>query len=227
MKPVTLHITKNPGAMFLDADHVAAAPGASLEGLKVAQFVIDADCLLTELDRAWFQSVVVMRAALDAPSYPTTFPCVRQEMDDEAIHDAAAEGAVPEVELPGVELPDTNPKSRIGLTKPSLGAIPSAALLHLGGAMADGRDKYGLFNWREHSVAASVYEDAIWRHLLAWRDGEDTARDSGHHHLAHVMACCAILLDAAETGNLIDDRGPTGAAADLIDAWTQKPLDGV
>lgn len=198
MKPVTLHITKNPDAMFLDAD-----------------------CLLSELDRAWFRGVVQLRAYSPAPLKPTVFPCVQREMDDEAIHDAAAEEAVP-----GVELPDSNPKSRIGLTKPSLGAIPSAALLHLGGAMADGKDKYGLFNWREHSVAASVYEDAIWRHLLAWRDGEDKARDSGRHHLAHVMACCAILLDASETGNLIDDRGPAGAAADLIDAWTQKPLDG-
>lgn len=121
------------------------------------------------------------------------------------------------------DLPDTNPKSRVGLTKPSLNAIPAAALLHLGAAMDDGKKKYGLFNWREHSVACSVYEDAIWRHLLAWRDGEDVARDSGQHHLAHVMACCAILLDAKETNNLIDDRGPAGEAAELIDKWTEQP----
>lgn len=122
-----------------------------------------------------------------------------------------------------VSLPDTNPKSRVGITKPSMNAIPAAALLHLGAAMDDGKKKYGLFNWREHSVACSVYEDAIWRHLLAWRDGEDVARDSGRHHLAHVMACCAILLDAKETNNLIDDRGPAGEAAELIDKWTEKP----
>ncbi|AUQ95993.1 hypothetical protein PhaeoP66_03251 [Phaeobacter inhibens] len=141
-----------------------------------------------------------------------TWPRTKAEMADEDIHKAAS-------------LPDSNPKTRIGMTKPSLRAIPPAAILHLGGAMADGEEKYGLFNWREHSVAASVYEDAIWRHLLAWRDGEDAATDSGKHHLAHVMACCAILLDAQETGNLIDDRGPAGAAAALIEGWTRKPID--
>ena len=89
MKPVTLHITKNPDAMFLDADHVAAAPGASLAGLKVAQFVIDADCLLTELDRAWFRDAA-RPAALHTPLKPTVFPCVAQELEDEATPDAAA-----------------------------------------------------------------------------------------------------------------------------------------
>jgi hypothetical protein len=121
--------------------------------------------------------------------------------------------------------PDTNPKTRIGLTKPSMRGIPSAAMIHLGGAMADGIVKYGQFNWREHAVSASVYEDAIWRHLMAWRDGEDTAQDSGRHHLAHVMACCAILLDAMENGKLNDDRGPRGNAPEVIARLTQEAAD--
>lgn len=123
------------------------------------------------------------------------------------------------------QAPDTNPKTRVGLTKPSLRAIPSSALLHLGAAMEDGRKKYGLFDWREHAVSASVYEDAIWRHMLAWRDGEDLAADSTHHHLAHVMACCAILLDAIEVGNLNDDRGLPGTAPAMLKAWTKQALD--
>jgi len=121
--------------------------------------------------------------------------------------------------------PDTNPKTRVGLTKPSMRGIPSTALLHLGGAMGDGVEKYGQFNWREHAVSASVYEDSIWRHLLAWRDREDIAADSGIHHLAHVMACCAILLDAEEMGKLNDDRGLPGNAPEIIAAWTKKAID--
>jgi Domain of unknown function (DUF5664) len=121
--------------------------------------------------------------------------------------------------------PDTNPKTRIGLTKPSMRGIPSAAMIHLGGAMADGIAKYGIFNWREHAVSASVYEDAIWRHLMAWRDGEDTAQDSGRHHLAHVMACCAIMLDAMENGKLNDDRGPRGNSPAIIARMTQADAD--
>lgn len=120
------------------------------------------------------------------------------------------------------DVPDTNPKTHVGLTKPSMRGIPSAALVHLGRVMEDGIRKYGHFNWREHAVSASVYEDAIWRHLLAWRDGEDNAQDSGAPHLAHVMACCAILLDAQANGKLNDNRGPKGNAPDLIAKFTRN-----
>ncbi len=120
--------------------------------------------------------------------------------------------------------PDTNPKTRFGMAKPSMDAIPPAALIELGAAMADGARKYGKFNWREHEVTASVYENAIFRHLLAYRDGEDAAPDSGVSHLGHVMACCAILLDAAAAGKLIDDRGPAGPCPAILAART-KPIE--
>lgn len=119
-----------------------------------------------------------------------------------------------------VGLPDDNPKTTIGVTKPSTDGIPPVAILHLGQAMADGVRKYGKFNWREKRVSVSVYTNAIDRHLLAYRDGEDVARDSGHHHLAHVMSCCAILLDAEACGQLNDDRGSPGECPNLIDWWT-------
>lgn len=112
-------------------------------------------------------------------------------------------------------LPDTNPKTAVGMAKPALHAIPPVALLHLGAAMMDGKAKYGLTNWREHRITMGVYYDAMLRHLLAWWDGEDGAPDSGHHHLAHVMACAAIVLDAESMGRVNDDRpevpGLTGA----------------
>lgn len=87
--------------------------------------------------------------------------------------------------------------------------------------MEDGADKYGLTNWREHQVSASVYYNAAFRHLAAWWDGEENAVDSGVHHLGHVMACCAIILDAQYTNQLNDDRpeipGPFSATIrDLI-----------
>jgi hypothetical protein len=120
--------------------------------------------------------------------------------------------------------PDNNPKSVIGLTKPSFHAIPASALLHLGAAMADGKRKYGLTNWRGNSVAASVYFDAKFRHMFAWWDArEELAPDSLVHHLGHDMACSAILLDAIATGNLIDDRPEVpGAFVEMVKAWTIK-----
>ena len=121
-----------------------------------------------------------------------------------------------------VPLPDSNPKTAVGLTKPSLRAIPPAALLHLGRAMSNGEGKYGLFNWREHAVSSSVYYDAAMRHLLAWWDGENEAADSGVHHLAHVMACCAIVLDAHASGKLNDNRGLPGAFPELVEGYTRS-----
>jgi hypothetical protein len=113
--------------------------------------------------------------------------------------------------------PDDNPKTIFGLMKPSTRAIPPIALLHLGAVMESGARKYGRFNWREHTVTASVYTDAIMRHLLAYIDGQDADPESGLEHLAHIMACCALVLDAKAMGKLNDDR-KTGPAPRYLKA---------
>lgn len=116
----------------------------------------------------------------------------------------------------------TNPKDALGIAKPGFHYIPPAALLQLGRAMVDGRNKYGLMNWRDKKVKASVYYDAALRHKLSWWDGETLAPDSLVHHLAHDMACNAILLDAIATGNLIDDRPTPGTFSELVQLYTKK-----
>ena len=121
---------------------------------------------------------------------------------------------------------DNNPKTAVGLTKPAKSRTPPVALLQMGQAFENGKDKYGKFNCSEKQVSASIYYDAMMRHLFAWLDGEQLAEDSGVHHLAHVMACCGILLDAENIGNLIDDRGHAGGAAELIAALTSQNESG-
>lgn len=121
--------------------------------------------------------------------------------------------------MPG-RYPDDNPKTIMGMAKPSTFGIPASAKLELAAAMADGRQKYGLMNWRERPVSISVYMDAIDRHLMAFHDGEEVACDSGVHHLGHVMACCAIIIDAKSCGTLNDDRPIPGVASDIIAART-------
>ena len=116
--------------------------------------------------------------------------------------------------------PDDNPKTVVGLSKPGTAAIPPVAILQLGQAMHNGEVKYGRFNWRDRHVTTSVYTDAIDRHMLAFRDGEDRADDSNLHHLAHVMACCAILLDAFALGKINDDRRHENLAANFIKSHT-------
>ena len=116
--------------------------------------------------------------------------------------------------------PDNNPNTQYGLQKPSLGFIPPAALLHESVAMADGAKKYGPYNWREKQVSVMVYVHAAMRHITQYLDREDFDPVSRAHHLAHARACFGILLDALETGNLIDDRPLAGAAGDLIRRFT-------
>ena len=86
----------------------------------------------------------------------------------------------------------------------------------------EGARKYGAFNWRHGKVSASTYISALERHLLAWIDGEDIDPNSGKPHLAHMLASIAILVDAFEAGNLIDDRPPPGTAATILEKWRAK-----
>lgn len=110
----------------------------------------------------------------------------------------------------------TDPKKDFGIRKPSTHAIPPVAILHLGQAMACGEKKYGLMNWRKTGVESLVYYDAMLRHLLQWLDGENVDEESKCHPLAHIMACCAILLDAEAQGTIIDNRPQKGYCSDLI-----------
>jgi hypothetical protein len=116
-------------------------------------------------------------------------------------------------QYPGVKeaIPDTtNPKDLLGVKKVSTSKFPAAALIHGAHAMMNGADKYGPYNWRGNKVRATIYLDACERHLIAYREREQIAADSGVHHLGHAIACLAIILDAEETGNLIDDRPEKG-----------------
>jgi hypothetical protein len=104
------------------------------------------------------------------------------------------------------KLPDANLKTAAAVGKPQMSGIPPIAIMALGMAMQDGVNKYSLFNWRGTGVTASVFYDAMLRHLLAWYSGEDCAPDSKVVHLAHLMAGAAIILDAEYNKCLNDDR---------------------
>lgn len=119
--------------------------------------------------------------------------------------------------------PDDNPKTAIGMTKPSPSKVPASAIVYASLAMMNGAQKYGAYNWREKKVTSSIYVDAAIRHLMAWFDSrEELAPDSGVPHLGHALASISILVDALETGNLVDDRPKAGASARLIEEYHAK-----
>lgn len=117
----------------------------------------------------------------------------------------------------------TNPKDLLGIKKVQLNLVPPSSIIYQALAMEDGAKKYGPYNWRENKVIASIYVAAAMRHLQQWYDGEELAADSQKPHLAHALACLGIIVDAKETGNLVDDRPLPGAASQLIARLEKKP----
>lgn len=104
---------------------------------------------------------------------------------------------------------DTNPKDAAAVTRIMLALLSPVAKAHWALAQFAGFLKYGGWNWRVAGVRSSVYLSAAQRHLDAYLSGEEVDPIDGTHHLANVMACCAILLDAKAAGKLTDDRPPS------------------
>ena len=104
--------------------------------------------------------------------------------------------------------PPLDPKGDAGKLKPQLQLVPPVLNEAVAKALATGAARYGPWNWRGNKVEMMTYIGAMKRHLDALLDGEDVAPDSGVHHLGHIAASCAIALDAARHGTLVDNRPP-------------------
>ena len=94
--------------------------------------------------------------------------------------------------------------------------------------MADGADKYGPFNWQDKPILATVYIDAMFRHLVSYMTGEmvDPGSKSGGLHLAAIRAGAGILIDAHATGKIIDDRPfKAASASEAIERLTKQKLE--
>ena len=100
----------------------------------------------------------------------------------------------------------SNPKDIVGSDKLPLHLWPTTATALGCLGLLDGALKYGRSNFRAVGVRSSIYYDATRRHLDAWFEGEGFDPDSGLPHLAHALACIAILVEAITKGNLNDDR---------------------
>ena len=122
-----------------------------------------------------------------------------------------------------MKLPDKNLKTAAAVGKPTVHSVPPIALFAIGSAMASGEHKYGKYNWRGTGVTASVFFDAMQRHLWDWYNGVDFVEDSDGKvkSLAAVMAGCAILLDAEHHGVLNDDRQPMRVES-VTSKWIER-----
>lgn len=112
----------------------------------------------------------------------------------------------------------TNPKDALAVSKLPLHLVPDTIRIYAALAFAEGAAKYGAYNWRVAGVRASVYRSALDRHLAAWWNGEAADPVTGVPHLASIIACAGILLDAGLCGKLNDDRPPRAPAGETIRA---------
>jgi hypothetical protein len=117
-----------------------------------------------------------------------------------------------------------NPKDLCGIKKVPLHLVPASSIIYEALAMLEGAQAsgYGPYNWRGNKVVASIYIDACRRHLDAWFDSSEECSERGVPHLGNAKACLGILIDALESGNLLDDRPAPGPAAQLQEKF--KPL---
>jgi hypothetical protein len=114
----------------------------------------------------------------------------------------------------------SNPKDLIGSTKVPLGLVPPITMAYLAVGHLEGDLKYGRVNWREAGVKFSIYLDAMLRHIAKLRDGEWEDEVTMVPHLANILCCASIIVDAHHAGKLIDDRPRANAA-------TTETIDGM
>lgn len=77
--------------------------------------------------------------------------------------------------------------------KPMYSLMPPTALAEIVDVLTYGAEKYSSDNWKHVPDFNRRYTDALFRHIEAWRSGEEKDSESGHRHLAHA-ACCLIFL---------------------------------
>lgn len=138
----------------------------------------------------------------------------------------------------------SNPKDIIGSAKTPFSTVPQTVLAEIGLAMLEGALKYGKHNYRVVGVRASVYMDALNRHMSKWWEGEDDDPDSGLSHVTKAITSLVVLRDAMIQGKLNDDRPPKAPAGFLaaldekckailekypvgVEAWTEVNKDEV
>lgn len=116
-----------------------------------------------------------------------------------------------------IDAKDTNPKDAIGCKKLPMDLCPDTITVFASLALLEGALKYGKFNWRIAGVRASIYIAACRRHMTKFNNGEWADPETNIPHLASVIACAGIMLDAWLCGKLVDDRPPRHPLPEAID----------
>jgi len=89
-----------------------------------------------------------------------------------------------------------NPAKPVGIKHDSgklrPGLFPVECFEEISKVLTYGANKYAPDNWKK--VAPDRYIDAMWRHYIAWRTGEERDSESGLSHAAHFATNAVFLL---------------------------------
>lgn len=102
-----------------------------------------------------------------------------------------------------------DPKQSQAVKKATFDNVPISLLLHAIPAADDGAKKYGPWNWlklEDGSMSLMTYLNALQRHLLLYRAGQDNTSDSNINNLDSMITGLAVLRDAQLFGKVSDDR---------------------
>lgn len=121
-----------------------------------------------------------------------------------------------------MDVKDTNPKDAVGTAKVPVSTVSAQVLGEVGLAMMEGALKYGRHNFRVAGVRASVYYDAVGRHLGAWWEGQDIDPESSLSHVTKAIAGLMVLRDSMLQENWVDDRPPAVANQNWIQELNEK-----
>lgn len=101
---------------------------------------------------------------------------------------------------------ETNPKDVMASSKAVLSVVPTSLVAYAAMSFYEGMSKYGAFNWRHAGIKMSVYLNALERHLTRFKNGEDFDPETHVPHLASIIACAGIIIDASLHDKCTDDR---------------------
>lgn len=89
--------------------------------------------------------------------------------------------------------PDLSKGLKFDTGKLQYSLIPPETTKALAEVLTFGATKYGPNNWQIVEDGNKRYLDALFRHLEAYRSGEEIDPESGLHHLAHALTNVAFL----------------------------------
>lgn len=102
-----------------------------------------------------------------------------------------------------------DPKQACAVKKMTFDAVPISLLLHAQPGNKNGADKYGVYNWlklEDGSMSINTYLNALQRHLILFRAGQDDTSDTGINNLDSMISGLAVLRDAMLFNKVCDDR---------------------